>query len=56
MLISGEVLEKFNDEVRTAIAPGAGKKYEDILAIVNSYVRLIDSSGLYPEYSNEAAE
>ena len=54
-LLTGLMLEHFNTEVRAAIELGAGKKYVDILAIVNSYVRLVDSSGLYPEYS-EAAE
>ncbi len=50
-LLGGEELDKFNDEVRAAIAPGAGKKYKDVLAIINTYVRLVDSSGLYPEYA-----
>ncbi len=50
-LLSGEQLESYNHDVREAITPGAGKKYKDVLAIVNSYVRLVDSSGLYPEYA-----
>lgn len=32
--------------------PGAGKNYEDILAMVNEYVELVDTSvsGRYPQY------
>ncbi len=55
-LLSGESLERFREVITEATQPTAGKRYQDILAIVNSHVRLIDRSGLYPEYAwDEAA-
>lgn len=55
-LLSGEPLMDFNRAIGEATLITAGKKYEDILAIVNSYVRLIDRSALYPAYAwDEAA-
>jgi hypothetical protein len=51
LLLTGQLLEHFNLDVRAALVPDAGKTYQDILAIVNSYVRLIDTSGLYAEYA-----
>lgn len=51
LLLNGEQLAKFNAEVRAAIAPDACNSYKDILTIIAKYVRLVDSSGLYPEYA-----
>jgi len=48
--LSGEPLERFKEAITEATQPTAGKRYQDILAIVNTFVRLTDSSGLYPEY------
>jgi len=50
-LLTGQMLEHFNTDIGTAMLIDAGKTYKDILAIVNKYVRLIDKSGLYTEYS-----
>ena len=54
-LLSRESLERFREAITEATQPTAGKRYQDILAIVNSYVRLIDRSGLYPEYGWDQA-
>lgn len=54
-LLSGEPLERFKEAIREATQPTAGKRYHDILAIVNSYVHLVDWSGLYPEYPRDEA-
>src|SRR2546427_3531021 len=53
--LSGEPLMAFNRAIGEATLITAGKKYTDILAIVNSYVRLVDWSGLYPEYPRDEA-
>jgi hypothetical protein len=50
-LLTGLMLEHYNDDIRAAIAPDAGKKYKDILAIVDTYVSLEDTSGTHPDYS-----
>lgn len=50
-LLEGEALERFNHDTQAARQPEARKRYEDILEIVNSYVRLVDRSGLYPQYA-----
>src|SRR5712691_4193112 len=50
-LLRGEPLERFREAITEATQPTAGKRYQDILAIVTSYARLIDRSGLYPEYA-----
>lgn len=50
-LFEGEALERFNHDTCEARQPGANKQYKDILEIVNLYVRLVDRSGLYPEYA-----
>ncbi len=55
-LLTGLLLEHYNEEVRAALAPGSGKTHEDILAIVNQYVTLVDTSGRYPAYAPKAAE
>jgi hypothetical protein len=54
-LLAGEELANFNAESERAIAPGAGQDYPTVLALINSYVRLVDSSGTYPEYAERAA-
>jgi len=40
----------------TALLVEVGTTYKDVLAIVNRYVELIDTSGLYPEYSKPRDE
>jgi hypothetical protein len=52
-LLTGHMLEHFNHDIRAAMQPGADKEYADILAITNKYVRLVDTSGTYPEYTLE---
>src|SRR6266567_4847650 len=49
-LLTGLMLEHFNTDIGQAMLIDAGKTYRDILAIVNKYVRLIDTSGMYSEY------
>lgn len=48
--LTGLLLEHFNTDIGTATLIDEGTTYKDILAIVNKYVRLVDNSGLYPEY------
>lgn len=50
-LLEGRERKAFMDAINTATAPDAGKNYEDILAIVNEYVQLVDTSGNYPQYA-----
>jgi hypothetical protein len=55
-LLSGQPLTEFNRAIGQATLMLPGKQYEDILAIVNTYVRLTDASGLYAQYAwDEAA-
>jgi hypothetical protein len=49
--LTGLMLEHYNEEIRAAIAPGAGKTYTDVLAIIDKYVSLEDTSGTHPDYS-----
>ena len=55
-LLEGEQREAFMDAINEATKPNAGKNYEDILAIVNEHVRLVDTSGHYPAYGYVDAE
>lgn len=50
-LLTGMMLVHFKEEVHAAMAPDAGKSYKDLLAIVHSYVTLVDTSGMYAEYA-----
>lgn len=50
-LVPSDQLNSFLVEVLDAQQPGANKTYEDLLAIINSYVDLVDSSGMYPAYT-----
>ncbi len=50
-LLTGMMLEHFQEEIGAATLPRADKSYKDILAIVNSYVTLVDTSGMYAEYA-----
>jgi len=49
-VVPEEEREAFRQEIRAATAPGAGKKYDDILAIVDSHVELVDVSETHPMY------
>lgn len=49
-LLEGKRREAFMDAIDAATAPDAGKNYEDVLALVNEHVRLVDTSGHYPQY------
>jgi hypothetical protein len=51
--LEGDALKSFNKEIWDVTQIGSGKKYDDILAIVNSYMELTDTSGLYPAYTIE---
>lgn len=49
-LVPSEQLDSFIIATLDAQKLGAHKTYEDMLAIINSYVELVDSSGQYPAY------
>lgn len=51
-MIPQEDQDGFRDEIQAATAPGAGKKYDDILAIVDSHAELVDTSQTHPIYGN----
>src|SRR5579859_4793392 len=51
----GDELTAFYEEVLPAIPPTSGNSYEDILAIVNRHVCLVDISGTYPAYTIDEA-
>ena len=51
LLLAGTMLENFLDDIRIAMSDSAIAGYEDILAIIDQYVSLEDSSGTYPNYS-----
>lgn len=53
-IVPSEQLNEFINAYLDAQRPGANKTYEDMLAIVNQYVELIDTSGLYPQYGVQA--
>jgi hypothetical protein len=50
-LLTGQMLEHLDADLNEATEPGKERKYEVILEIVNKYVRLIDTSGMYPDYA-----
>lgn len=51
-VVPADEQETFRQEIQAATAPGAGKKYDDILEIVNSHVELVDTSYSHPVYGN----
>jgi len=53
-LLSGEDLTAFTQIVEAAIS--AGQDYKAVLAIINLSVRIVDTSGMYPEYASGAQE
>jgi hypothetical protein len=50
-LLSGQMLEHLDADLNEATTPGQEKKYAEILAIVDKYVHLVDTSGIYREYA-----
>jgi hypothetical protein len=50
-LVPSDQLNDFLTELLDAQAPAAHKTYEDMLAIIDKYVELTDTSGLYPHYA-----
>lgn len=48
-LLTGMMREHFVAEIKAAQM--SGYKYLDMLAIVNRYVTLVDTSGMYPQYA-----
>jgi hypothetical protein len=44
-------LNAFIEAMLDATKSDAGKKYEDLLAIIDQYVELVDTSGDYPQYA-----
>src|SRR6266566_5406057 len=50
-MLTGLKLEHFNTDIGKATLIDEGTTYQDILSIVNRYVRLIDRTGLYTEYA-----
>lgn len=51
LVLTGLMLEHFLDDMRVALLPGAIAGYEDMLAIIDQYVSLEDTSGTYPDYT-----
>jgi hypothetical protein len=56
LLLTGQMLEHFLDDIREAISSAAITEYEEILAIIDRYVSLEDSSGTYPDYTPHPEE
>ena len=52
--LDGMPLMGFNEDIRMAMQPGLGTRYEDMLDIVNGYTDLLDTSGMYPKYGPQA--
>ena len=50
-IVPADQLDAFINAILDAQRPGANKTYEGMLAIINSYADLVDSSGTYPEYA-----
>lgn len=55
-MLTGQLLEHFNTDIGRATLVEVGTTYTDVLAIVHRYVELVDTSGLYPEYSKPRDE
>lgn len=55
-IVPSEQLDDFINATLDAQLPGAGKTFGDLLAIISTYVGLVDSSGLYPEYADNSPE
>lgn len=51
-LLPPDEQELLRQELQTATAPGAGKKYDDILKIVHTHVELVDISETHAVYGN----
>lgn len=56
VLLTGQMLEHFNTDIGRATLVEVGTTYMDVLAIINRYVELIDTSGLYSEYAKPRDE
>jgi hypothetical protein len=50
-MLAGSMQQHLDQDLNEATEPGKERKYEAILEIVNRYVRLIDTSGMYPDYA-----
>jgi hypothetical protein len=50
-LLTGQMLEHLDADLNEATIPGKEKKYAEILAIVDKYVHLVDTSGVYRDYA-----
>lgn len=55
-LLAGLMLEHFNTDIGKATLIDEGTTYEDILRIVNTYVRLVDRSRMYTNYAMNPGE
>jgi hypothetical protein len=52
--LTGHALQSFNQTVWAYTEYGAGKTYDDMLGLVNTYMDLLDTSDLYPQYGRGA--
>jgi len=50
-MLAGSMQQHLDQDLNEATEPGKERKYEVILEIVNKYVKLIDTSGMYPDYA-----
>lgn len=53
-IVPVDLLNDFIEAILDAQLPGRKITYEGMLAIINEYVELIDSSGTYPEYADKS--
>lgn len=55
-IVPSDQLNAFIEAMLDGTKPDAHKTYDDLLAIINQYVELVDISGDYPAYSPKKAE
>jgi hypothetical protein len=52
--LDGEALKEFNRTIWEATQQGSNITYDGILAVVNIYTDLLDTSNMYPQYGPQA--
>lgn len=55
-VVPSDQLNRFIEAMLDATKPDAHKTYDDLLAIINQYVELVDTSGEYALYSPQKAK
>ena len=54
--LEGDARKELNQVIWEATQQGSGRTYNDLLAIVNSYMDLTDTSGLFEAYAPQPPE